>query len=146
MHPDLKRDHFFSFFLLSNAVMLYIFIFLLNAFLSLSFFAVVLLNSKETQAELGWTSYPPNGVSLPSCIFHRPSVCLFACSLARLHSTAACLTAGLDQPPFHSSPLFTALSTFSSPHSTYLSFSLFLTPCIRSSSGVQLVIIINRYS
>lgn len=26
--------------------------------------AVVLLNSKETQAELGWTSYPPNGVSL----------------------------------------------------------------------------------
>uniref|UniRef100_A0A3Q3WR77 receptor protein-tyrosine kinase n=1 Tax=Mola mola TaxID=94237 RepID=A0A3Q3WR77_MOLML len=26
-----------------------------------SFSAVVLLNSKETQAELGWTSYPPNG-------------------------------------------------------------------------------------
>ncbi|CAF95390.1 unnamed protein product, partial [Tetraodon nigroviridis] len=26
---------------------------------------VVLLNSKETQAELGWTSFPPNGVSLP---------------------------------------------------------------------------------
>lgn len=123
--------------------MLYIFISLLNAFISLSFSAVVLLNSKETQAELGWTSYPPNGVSLPSCIFHRPSVCLFACSLTRLHSTAACLTAGPDQPPFHSSPLFTALF---SPHPTYLSFPLFLTPCIRSSSGAQLVIIINRYS
>ncbi|TWW65779.1 Ephrin type-A receptor 10 [Takifugu flavidus] len=31
-----------------------------SLFLSL-FSAVVLLNSKETQAELGWTSYPPNG-------------------------------------------------------------------------------------
>lgn len=30
------------------------------------FLAVVLLNSKETQAELGWTSYPPNGVSIIS--------------------------------------------------------------------------------
>lgn len=39
--------------------------------------AVVLLNSKETQAELGWTSYPPNGVSVLTRIFHLRSVGLF---------------------------------------------------------------------
>lgn len=40
--------------------------------MSLLFPTVVLLNSKETQAELGWTSYPPNGVSVLACIswFH----------------------------------------------------------------------------
>lgn len=89
--------------------------------------AVVLLNSKETQAELGWTSYPPNGVSLPSCIFHLPHVCLFACSLARLHRAAAYLTAGPDKPPLHPPPhpsfcsqLF--LLSFTPPHLLIIPF------------------------
>ena len=46
----------------------------LSCFLFVSLL-VVLLNSKETQAELGWTSYPPNGVSL-----HCVCVCVFVCA------------------------------------------------------------------
>lgn len=62
--------------------------------------AVVLLNSKETQAELGWTSYPPNGVSVLTCIFHCPSVCLF-CSPASM--TAAAHFTSAHTATFHPS-------------------------------------------
>lgn len=133
---------------LFNALMAHMALYsLLNVLLSfppLYLSAVVLLNSKETQAELGWTSYPPNGVSLLTCIFsYCLYVCLFACSLARLRSTASCSTAAPDLfiPPLL--PLH-ALYTFFPP--SYLSFPLFLTPCLRFSPGPELVIIINRWS
>lgn len=53
--------------------------------------AVVLLNSKETQAELGWTSYPPNGVSVLTCTFHHLYVCLYTCLCTRSAPQHSCL-------------------------------------------------------
>lgn len=127
---------------LFNALMAHMALYsLLNVLLSfppLYLSAVVLLNSKETQAELGWTSYPPNGVSLLTCIFsYCLYVCLFACSLARLRSTASCSTAAPDLfiPPLL--PVH-ALYTFFFPPPTYhsLSFShlAFVSLPVQSSS------------
>lgn len=132
---------------LFNALMAHMALYsLLNVLLSfppLYLSAVVLLNSKETQAELGWTSYPPNGVSLLTCIFLI--VCMFVYLLVHSLGLAAQLLAQQLPQTFSSLP-FSLFMLFIFFPPSYLSFPLFLTPCLRFSPGPELVIIINRWS
>ena len=104
----------------------------LSCFLSVSLL-VVLLNSKETQAELGWTSYPPNGVSL-----HCVCVCVCVCKCICVSSIFSSIT----------SILYSFLS--------YLSFSLslsrwysapyvYLTFCLPACLSVRLCLPQNHF-
>lgn len=98
--------------------------------------AVVLLNSKETQAELGWTSYPPNGVSVLTCIFHCLYVCLYMCLFTGSAPPHSCLPDSWLGPPLFIPPVL--LLFFLTHLSLPLSHLLF-------SPSPQLIIIINRW-